>query len=338
MASWAGEQDMKAAQLSAAGRFEVRETNVPDLNEGDVLVRMIGTSICGSDLHVVFGNFLPDDLPATPGYPGHEGVGRVELSRSSRHRPGDLVLAVPHSAQATCFADYHVTNGSSLVTLPVDADPWRLLMAQQLGTVVYAMKKFVGDRPGSGTAVVIGAGSAGLFFAQLLRARGYDQIIVSEPVRSRRQSASEVGADVVIDPEAAGVSEVVLDATSGAGAGLVVDAAGTIDARQDAVDCAADDATVGLFGFPDAAGLEPFPLAASWRKMLRLITSANTQHEPGLRSFREAVDMLMRDQIDVSSLLSGQRRSLAEINDAFEDAKASPVEKVVIELCGPRSE
>lgn len=325
---------MKAAQLTAAGRFDLCETRVPDLGEDNVLVRMIGSSICGSDLHVVFGNFLPDELPAQPGYPGHEGVGVVELSRSKHHRPGDLVLAVPHTDRATCFADRHLTRASSLVTLPADADPWRMLMAQQLGTVIYAMKKFVGDQPGEGTAVVIGAGSAGLFFTQLLRARGYEQVIVSEPARGRRQSVGELGAHLTIDPAACAVPEVVMDATSGAGAGLVIDAAGTIDARQVAVDCAANEATVGLFGFPDDVGLEPFPFATSWRKMLRLIASANTQHEPELRSFKTAVDLLMRDQIDVSALLSGRRRSLTEINEAFSDARANPVEKIVIELSG----
>lgn len=323
---------MRAAQLVEPGRFEVREVPVPVPEPGgdQVLVRMIGSSICGSDLHVVYGDFVPDELPAVPGYPGHEGVGVVEESTHHGFGPGDLVLTVPHTARSTCFAELHLADAANVIALPDGADPWRLLMAQQLGTVVYAMDNFVPAPVSGGTVVIIGAGSAGQFFAQLVRAKGYDRVIVSEPVAQRRRSALDLGADVVVDPDTGPAAELVREHTAGRGADLVIEAAGTVRARQDAVRCAAERATVGLFGFPDHPELEPFPLGPAWRKMLTFIASANTQHEPGLRSFRKAVDLLMSRAVTTDTMLSGAAVPLDDITAAFTLARSRPREKVVL--------
>lgn len=323
---------MRAAQLVGRGRFDVREVPVPAPASGQVLVRLIGTSICGSDLHVVYDDAFVPPLPAPPGFPGHEGVGIVEDSRHPGFVPGDLVLAVPHAATFTCFADLHLADATHLIPLPADGDPWRLLMAQQLGTVVYAMKHFVPAPVDGGTAVVIGAGSAGHFFAQLVRASGYDQVIVSEPAAPRRRSALGLGVDVVIDPLAEPMADLVRDHTAGRGADLVIDAAGTVAARQDAVACAAERATVGLFGYPHHPELEPFPLAPAWRKMLTLVGCVYAQREPELVSFRAAVDLLGAGTVRVDSLLSGTALPLEDVEAAFAHARSCPEEKVVLHV------
>lgn len=323
---------MRAAQLVGPGRFDIREVPVPVPGPDQVLVRLIGSSICGSDLHVVYDEAFLPPLPAPPGFPGHEGVGVVEDSRHPGFTPGDLVLAVPHAATFTCFADLHLADATHLIGLPADGDPWRLLMAQQLGTVVYAMKHFVPAPVSGGTAVVVGAGSAGHFFAQLVRAAGYHQVIVSEPAAPRRHSALDLGVDLVIDPASEPLAALVADRTAGRGADLVIDAAGTVAARQDAVACAAERATVGLFGYPHHPELEPFPLAPAWRKMLSLVACVYAQREPELPSFRTAVDLLSAGTVRVDSLLSGPVLGLGDIEAAFERARSGSRDKVVLRV------
>jgi threonine dehydrogenase-like Zn-dependent dehydrogenase len=101
------------------------------------------------------------------------------------------VLVAPVPLLARCFAEWQVVPGRSLVKLPDGADLDRLLMAQQLGTTVYAMRRFWPETvagPAAGlTAAICGAGSAGLFFAQLTRRAGFSTVVIASSGRSSRR-------------------------------------------------------------------------------------------------------------------------------------------------------
>ena len=109
---------MKAAQLVERGRLEVVEAPIPTPADGEALVRSHRASVCGSDIHIVYDGFFLGEFPAPPGFPGHEGVGRVELSRTSELKEGDWVLAVPNPPVARTYADFHSVIGSSFYPAP----------------------------------------------------------------------------------------------------------------------------------------------------------------------------------------------------------------------------
>lgn len=321
---------MLAAQLVAPGRFELGEFARPSPEDGQVVVRMVASSICGSDLHVVYGPFQPERWPGDPGAPGHEGVGFVEESRSPLFRPGDAVLTVPHLGRMTCFAEYHLAEEWALVRLGAGVELTSVVMAQQLGTVLFAMKRFWRGRPAR-CVTVIGAGSAGLFFVQLLKARGVQTVVVADPVAARRKTAVALGADHVVDPGTDPVADVSHDLSDGQGADLVIEAAGTTRARLHAVASARDQGTVGFFGYAEQAGVELFPYAEAWRKSLDMVTSANTQLEPGLPSFKEAVRMISAGEISVGHLTADPPLPLDRVQDGFEAAREHRLGKVVFE-------
>ena len=60
---------------------------------------------------------------------------------------------------------------------------------------------------------------------------------------------------------------------------------------------------MGFFGYPQVRGLAPFPVERSFRKELRMEWSNNTQAEPGLASFRTAVDLVLAGAIEVDHCL-----------------------------------
>jgi L-iditol 2-dehydrogenase len=294
---------MKAVRLLDVGKVVVDEVPVPEPGAEQALVKMRRASICGSDVHVVYDGFLPDEMPGRPGYPGHEGVGEIVESGSPDFNPGEPVLTVPVPTEAGCFAQYQVVATGSLVRLPAGFEPERLLMAQQLGTTIYATRRFWPDEPGR-VAAVIGAGSAGLFFLQLLRRKGFEKVVVADLEPARLEIAHELGADVLVEAPGEDVVDVCLQLTGGEGADLVVEAAGYDACRAQAVDAVRERGRLGFFGFPERRAKSPFPIWEAFRKAPTIEFTSGTQREPGLRSFREAVELITRGEIEVGYLLA----------------------------------
>jgi L-iditol 2-dehydrogenase len=326
---------MLASRLVARGRIEVTSVPIPTIGPEQVLIGMKVGAICGSDLHVVYDGFEPAELPAPAGFPGHEGVGVVVDSTSSNYLPGDRVLTLPEAVNATCFAEYQRAEARSLVKLPLGVELKRLVMAQQLGTVVFALKKFW-PAAGAPCATVIGSGSIGLFFLQMLKRIGFEHVIVADPELERREVALRLGATEVVDPRTESIVEATLALTNGRGADLAIEAAGYDSARALAIASAALGGRVGLFGYPERKGDAPFPFELAFRKGLTVEMITNAQLEPGLKSFREAVTLVVDNQIQVDYLLS-ESVGLAEIGKAFERARDHRVLKVAIDLTSARA-
>jgi len=309
---------MRAARLVAPGHLEVARVPIPEPGPRQALIRMRRASICGSDVHVVFDGFEPDQLPAAPGYPGHEGVGEVVDTRSDAFAAGDRVLTVPVPARAGCFAEFQVVDETSLVRLPPEGDVAKLLMAQQLGTTIYAFRRFwpvPGAEPG--VATLIGAGSAGLFFLQQLLLAGWETVVVADREPGRLKIARELGATTCVRAPEQSVVEATMDLTGGEGADLVIEAAGYDACRAQAVEAVRYRGRVGLFGFPERKGESPFPVHLAFRKGASIEFSVGAQLEPGLRSFRDALDAISSGQVEVGYCLGptftieGVREALA---------------------------
>lgn len=311
---------MRAAFVPSAGKIEVAEFPVPEPGSGQVLVRMHRASICGSDLHVVYHGFAHEPALGYPGYPGHEGVGEIVASPDDQQRVGEMVLTVPPGHFGGCFAEYQVLDTANVLPLP-QGDPAELMMGQQLGTTVYALRKFwPGGVEGSQTAAVIGAGSAGLFFVQQVRRLGFDRIVVSDLNAQRLAVAREMGATHTVAAPGESLVDAVHAVTGGQGAQLVVEAVGTDALRADAVSAAAREGVLGFYGFPERYGPAGFPVFDAFRRGLRVQFASGAQTEPGLPAFRTALE-LIRDGRIVVDYCTETTFPLEETPQAFEMAK-----------------
>jgi L-iditol 2-dehydrogenase len=310
---------MRAAFMPEPGRIEVGEFPIPSIAADEVLVRMHRASICGSDLHVVYHGFHAERGIGHPGYPGHEGVGEIVESRSDRFAAGQRVLTAPVGHFGRCFGEYQAIPARQVVALPA-GDPARLVLGQQLGTTIYAMKKFWPSTAGAGrVAAVIGAGSAGLFFVQHLRRLGFDRIIVSDLDPHRLAVAARLGADEVVTAPDTAMSAAVAAATGGRGADLVIEAVGLDALRADAIEAIAVRGTAGFFGYPERHGLAPFPAFTAFRKSAVVEWVCDAQSEPGLASFVTALTMIDDGSIEVD-YCTDVSMPLEEIAAAFERA------------------
>jgi L-iditol 2-dehydrogenase len=307
---------MKAGRWVDVGRVVCEEVPRPSPADGEILVRTAYTSICGSDLHSVYGGPPPPAVPA--GWPGHESVGEVVESRCPGFEPGDRVLTVPHFVDGRCMAEYQALPGSFCIRLAGKAPLNHLLMAQQLGTVIYALRRHPLDLIGKDVAV-IGQGSAGAFFTFLLKRAGARSVLVTDKSPARLAYSRQLGADLTVlaggadadgagatgaGADGAGFRAAVLEATGGRGAGLVVEAVGSRETFPLSVELAADSATVLWFGLPEGTGAYPFSFPEFFVRRLTAYAISGTQGEPGLESFRYAVQLIADGAIDVSPLLS----------------------------------
>lgn len=319
---------MRAAVLTGRHRWVVDEVPDPSPGRGEVLIRTEVAAICGSDVHAA-GEVSG---PVAPGAPGHEAVGVVLASRAPALAPGDRVLCAPPAATARCFAELQVLAPDSLVRLPDGLDAHTLVMAQQLGTAIFAMKRFWPAGAGAGrSAAVLGAGPAGLAFVQLLRQAGFAPILASDPAPARLALAAALGAHTVVHASAEDALDVALQVTGGAGVDLAVEAAGRDVTRHQAMRMVRVDGRIGLFGLEERPGLSTYPLAEVFRRRPTIEMTWGAQFEAGLASMRTAVELVRADP-EPARLLLSHRLPLTEVSAAFELARDPSTGSVKIAL------
>ena len=311
----------RAGQIVAPGRVALVEAPVEALRAGDLRVRTRYASICGSDLHVVKHGVETAPTLWAPGYPGHEGVGEVVESRAAGFDPGDQVLLVPPVSESRCFAEWQRVRALSAVRLDGDPAPLdQVLMAQQLGTVVYATRQHPWDVAGR-TVVVIGQGSAGMFWTWTLKRAGAACVIVADRSPSRLAAAVGFGADAAVD--APDLTAAVMDRTAGAGADFVVEAVGSRETLLQSISLCRTGGQLYWFGLPDTKDPVPVDFRLFFRRKLTAFSMYGAQAEPGLVSFRVALEHIRRGEIDVRPLLS-HVVPVEEIDRAFQMAETYP--------------
>lgn len=314
-----------AAVLVEPGRVEVEEVAVRAPDDGELLVRNRMGAICGSDVHRIraespfFRDMRDHEYPCPPGYPGHEGLGEVVDSRSAAFKPGDLVLTVPNHAYMKSFATFQTIADTFVLPISAHQPPSQTLMAQQLGTVIFALNRFwTAPEPGRAAAVV-GVGSAGMLFVQMLKHLGFEKVIAVDTKADRLALARSLGADATACVPGDSLTEVTDEATGGKGVDLAVEAAGTDGARAHAMAMTGVHGRLGFYGMPEDYQLN-IPYASLFGRQNQLITAVGgAQLEPGLVSFHRALELIDSGAIAVKDHIS-HTFALANIAEAVDTA------------------
>ncbi len=306
---------MVAAVVVGPGTVECQQVPMPEVDGDLVLVKTLAGSICGSDLHVVYMGWNMGEFPLPPGVPGHEGVGVVVDEGRSDYSRGDLVLTAPSIFTARVFAEYQAISSEYLLKLPEGPPLDHLLMAQQLGTVVYGCKRLP---PVEGkTVAIIGQGSVGLFHAFLLKRVGAGRVIAVEPIDARREEGLNMGVDEAIDVTGQAATEAVLDLTGGDGADLVIEAVGSVRTLNQALNIVRNQGHVCAFGLPESSEPVAFEWDTFFRRRITMNAVFGAQDVPGLPDFQAALTMIAEGEIDVAPLTT-HRFPLERVQDAMD--------------------
>jgi len=320
---------MRCGLVVEKAKMVCEEFPVQPMKEGDLLVRTEMAAICGSDLHMVMMgvNLVKDRMK--PGSPGHEGIGEVVESNSPHFQKGDRVLTVPKPPFTFCFADYQTIPDHSCIKVPKDIPVDEALMAQQFGTTIFALRQHPADVVGK-NVMVVGQGSAGMFFAYMLKRMGAAKVIATDLSEARLDMGKRMGGvDLAVKADGKNAYEAVMDVTGGKGVDYLVEAVGRTETQQQVSDYMNLDGKVLFFGLPESNEKIPFNFHDFFRRRINAKTTFGTQHEPELASFRLALDLIASKQINVSGLVS-HSYNIEEINEAMHVANERPARSLKV--------
>lgn len=244
-----------------------------DLKDDEVLVKVLTASFCGTDYHIYTYDEWSKKRLKLPLTVGHEFSGEIIKvgAQVKNVKVGDIVSAETHIicnecefclrneghiCENTkiigvdtdgCFANYLKMPAANCFVNSKDINPLFLSVQEPLGNAVHTMAHFdIKDK----TVAIVGCGPIGLMGVDVSIAYGAKKVIAIEVNEYRRNLATKIGADLVINPLTDDVVQKVLDATDGKGVDVIGEFSGNKSAIELAFKYIKKGGGMSLLGIP----------------------------------------------------------------------------------------
>jgi threonine 3-dehydrogenase len=275
MTTTVGARTMRALAKTRPGPgAELIERQVPTPGPGEVLLKMVAASICGTDYHLYSWDTWASEIVKPPVVLGHELAGVVAATGPgvTRVQEGDLVGVESHIVDWTCaqcragnmnlcrnlrVIGAHVDGGfAEYVVIPETnaiesngLDPAVVALQEPMGNAVHAA--FVEPIEGR-TVAVTGCGPIGLCSVGIARAAGASFVVATDTEPYRLKLAREMGADLALDARDPETVRRILEATDGDGVEVVLEMSGAGPALNQALEFITRGGRISLLGiFPE---------------------------------------------------------------------------------------
>ncbi len=343
---------MRAGVYRGKGIVRVEEVPVPELSDGEVLIKVACCGVCGTDIKKIFHAYVEP-----PQILGHEVAGTVvAVGRGvKRWKPGDRVMSFHHIPCGACFycarrlfsqcPRYKTTgltggftpNGGGfaeyvkamswvaergIVALPDNVSFDEGTFIEPVNTIVKAVQKArvaVGE-----TVLVIGCGPIGLLLLMVAKVEGA-KLFSSDLMAERRAKSLELGASEAFDPGSGKLVEEIRARTEGRGADAVLVAVPHPAVVVEALAAARPGGRVLLFAANDPVTRIEFPAAAvgiDEKEILGSYSAAADIQQP-------AADLVLSRKLPVMELVT-HRFPLDRIQEALELAAQPTAESLKI--------
>jgi len=332
---------MKAAVLHNWNDLRYEDFETPQYGPDEVLCRVRGCGICGTDLHIMKGDFKGVFPPNFPFIMGHEWFGEVVALGSIVEglEVGQRVIGEPQKGCGVCarcmegryhlcmnaphaekgyrlyghnsngaYAEYMAVVGTCLHPMPDNLGIEEGVSACNVGIGVEAVRRAcinMGD-----DVVIIGVGLLGLIILQLAKISGAGRVIALGRGH-RLKIAGDLGADERVDRTQCDVVERIKELTGGYGAHVVIECAGSNEAVQKALDCVRKGGRVVLAGI---SGEKNTPLNTD-RIVFDEIDMVGTRGAPN--ALPQSIALLASNRINVKPLVTHQL-PLSEVHKGME--------------------
>lgn len=332
---------MKAAVFIKPGKIELQEKPIPKVGPGDALIKVTTTTICGTDIHILKGEY-----PVAPGLiVGHEPVGTIhELgSEVTGYKVGQRVIVgaiTPcgqcyscldnHQAQCGgkaiggwrfgntidgCQAEYFLVPFAmaNLAPVPDDLTDEQVLMCPDIMSTGFGGaengKIKIGD-----TVAVFAQGPIGLCVTAGAKLKGATKIIVIDSIAKRLEVAKQLGADITIDFSKVDPLEEIMKHTNGMGVDVSVEALGLQESFENCLRALKPGGTLSSLGVYSGKLTLPVEAFAAGLGDHKIVT---TLCPGGKERMRRLMSVIQSNRVNLKPLVT-HRFTLDQIEEAYE--------------------
>lgn len=338
---------MRVAMYYSNSDIRIEEMPIPEIGDGELLVKVMASGICGSDVMEWYR------IKKAPKVLGHEIAGDVvKVGKSvTGYKAGDRVFVSHHVPCNTCHyclnghhtacdtlhkTNYDPGGFSEYLRVPeISIDRGVYLLPDEIsyedGTFIEPLacvvrgQRLAGLKPGQ-SVLVIGSGISGLLHIKLARALGAGRILAVDINDQRLETAKQYGADIVINAKN-NVKDKLTKINDGRLAELVVVCAGALSAATQALGCVDRGGIILFFAVPKPEEMVPIPANDFWRNEITIMTS----YGAGPLDIDMAIRLMRHKRVNLNDMIT-HRLSLNEAQLGFKlVTEARESIKVIIE-------
>lgn len=335
---------MLAAIYKGKKRIVVEEIPKPEIGDGDILIKVVMSSICGTDRKIYeYGHFkIPEGKEQIL---GHEITGIIErVGRDVQYyREGMRVVLAPNVGCGHCpacrkgleqlcpdynafgitwsggFAEYlkvhePVVKNGNVVVMPDSLEFEEAAVVEPLACCYNAYES-LDIKPGN-SLLIFGAGPMGILHLILNKHLGIGKTIVVDLDKTRLQISKEMGADYTVISDKS-LKEKVMDITGGEGVDYIITAASAPIIQEQALELIAINGGINYFaGLPASKEEIKFNSNIVHYKQLRITGTTGAS----LRQFRRTVKLAENKELNLKRIVT-KKIKLKDLEDIFEQQK-----------------
>ena len=332
---------MKAVVFHGIDDIRVETVPKPRPGAGEAVIRITATTICGTDVHIVKGEY-----PVRPGLIlGHEPVGVIDelgAGLDEEYAVGQRVIVGAITPCGQCFyclngahsqchgplggwrfgntingawAEYLLVPDAraNLAVVPEDLTDAQVLMLPDIASTGISGAESGNIRIGDSVAV-FAQGPIGLCATVGARLRGASLIIGVDPLADRRAMAQRFGASVTLDPKSADVVAAIRRMTDGRGVDVAIEALGRQETFEMALRSVRPGGVLSSLGVYSGKLVAPYEAIHAGLGDQRIVT---TLCPGGKERMRRLMSMVQQHRLDLTPLVT-HAFTLEDLPEAFE--------------------
>jgi len=342
---------MKALVKTRPGPgLELLDVPTPAVGGGEVLVQVLRTGICGTDVHIRQWDAWAQRTVRTPLVVGHEIAGSVaEVGAGvDTVSVGDVVSIEGHIVCGRCrncragsrqlcpntvsvgvdrdggFAEFVVVPATNVWRHGAGMDLDVAAIFDPFGNAVHSALSF----PVLGEDVLVtGAGPIGIMAAAVVRHAGARHVVITDVSEYRLELARRMGVTLAVDPRTTELAQVVEDLAMTEGFDVGLEMSGAPEALHSMLEAMANGGQIALLGLPSGDSEQ---VAFDWVRIITAMLTIKGIYGREMFETWYAMSVLVNAGLDISPVIT-HRFNYTEFEEAFDTAARGSSGKVVLD-------
>lgn len=334
---------MKTLVWTGPNEMKLKTASYPVPKEDEVLIKVDVVGICGSEIEGFLGH---NSLRVPPLVMGHEFCGYIEQlgSNVTNFKVGQKAIINPLISCGICdrcrkgtenlcdnreilgihrpgsFSQYVVVPKESVYIVEETLNSYSASLAEPLACCVRAVRRALAHHPFS-NVLIYGAGAIGLLSGYVAQILGANKVIIADINKERLQTIEQAGIEYVIHSTTENVEEKLATITGEKGVDVIIDAAGFLPTRKEAMHIINAGGVIMNIGL--GINETPLPLNDQIRSEITILGSFSYTKQ----DFDDAIQLLVEGKVthegwsEVRPLEEGQQAFTDLVNGKVSNSK-----------------